>query len=69
MCARCGSISPALLPAAWTAAAEAEDDVGAMVRPLAPQGLSCAGYGSSVTITATMGMAAADWALRQVLAR
>jgi tRNA A37 threonylcarbamoyladenosine dehydratase len=60
---------PAILPAAWTAASEAEDDVGAMARPLAPQGLSCAGYGSSVTITATMGMAAADLALRRVLAR
>ncbi len=31
------------------------------------QGLSCAGYGSAVAITATMGMAAADWALRQAL--
>lgn len=31
------------------------------------QGLSCAGYGSAVTITATMGMAAADWALQQGL--
>jgi len=60
---------PAILPAAWMAAAEEEDAVGAMVQPLAPQGLSCAGYGSSVTITATMGMAAADLALRQVLAR
>nr|WP_235610749.1 tRNA threonylcarbamoyladenosine dehydratase [Bordetella sp. H567] len=58
---------PAILPAAWTAGAEAEDDLGAMVQPLAPQGLSCAGYGSAVTITATMGMAAADRALRQVL--
>lgn len=29
----------------------------------APQGLSCAGYGSGVTITATMGLAAADWAI------
>jgi tRNA A37 threonylcarbamoyladenosine dehydratase len=60
---------PAILPQAWTAASEAEDDVGAMAEPLAPQGLSCAGYGSSVTITATMGMAAADLALRWALAR
>jgi tRNA A37 threonylcarbamoyladenosine dehydratase len=59
---------PAILPAAWTAAREGEDDVGAMAQPLAPQGLSCAGYGSSVTITATMGMAAADIALRAILA-
>jgi tRNA A37 threonylcarbamoyladenosine dehydratase len=58
---------PAILPAAWTAAREAEDDMGAMTQPLAPQGLSCAGYGSTVTITATMGMAAADIALRRIL--
>ncbi|HUH41374.1 MAG TPA: tRNA threonylcarbamoyladenosine dehydratase [Castellaniella sp.] len=35
--------------------------------PAAPQGLSCAGYGSAVTVTATMGMAAADRALRLAL--
>jgi len=34
----------------------------------APQGLSCAGYGSVVTVTATMGLAAAHEALRVVLA-
>ncbi|CAM5206126.1 tRNA A37 threonylcarbamoyladenosine dehydratase OS=Castellaniella defragrans OX=75697 GN=HNR28_001279 PE=4 SV=1 [Castellaniella defragrans] len=33
----------------------------------APQGLSCAGYGSAVTVTATMGMAAAHWAIAQGL--
>jgi len=32
----------------------------------APQGLSCAGYGSIVTVTAAMGLAAAHEALRQV---
>ncbi|WP_372701472.1 ThiF family adenylyltransferase [Castellaniella sp.] len=31
-------------------------------------GLSCAGYGSAVTITATMGLAAAHWALQHALA-
>jgi len=31
------------------------------------QGLSCAGYGSAVTITASMGMAAASLALEQIL--
>jgi len=42
---------PAMLPAAWsTEGAE----------PGAPQGLSCAGYGSVVMVTASMGMAAAD---------
>ncbi len=45
---------PVRLPEAWTAAA--------------PQGLSCAGYGSSVTVTATMGLAAANWALERCLA-
>jgi tRNA A37 threonylcarbamoyladenosine dehydratase len=60
---------PAILPDTWLAEREAEDDVGAMAAPLAPQGLSCAGYGSVVTITAAMGMAAADRALRLVLQR
>lgn len=34
----------------------------------APQGLSCAGYGSIVTVTAAMGLAAAHEALRPVFA-
>jgi len=34
----------------------------------APQGLSCAGYGSVVTVTAAMGLAAGNEALRLVLA-
>ena len=58
---------PAILPQAWTDAREGEDDVGAMAVAVAPQGLSCAGYGSSVTITAAMGMAAADRVLRRLL--
>lgn len=58
---------PAILPDAWTQAGEAEDEVGAMLPPRSPQGLSCAGYGSVVTITAAMGLAAADRALRVVL--
>nr|WP_159991633.1 tRNA threonylcarbamoyladenosine dehydratase [Pelistega ratti] len=33
----------------------------------APQGLSCAGYGSSVTITASMGLAAANLAIEALL--
>lgn len=47
---------PALLPAAWTTAD-------------APQGLSCAGYGSVVTVTAAMGMAAADRAVQWIVTR
>lgn len=49
---------PVILPEQWSAGAEAA----------APQGLSCAGYGSAVTVTASMGMAAAHLALAQVLA-
>ncbi len=37
--------------------------------PTAPQGLSCAGYGSSVMVTATMGMAAAGEAIQWLLHR
>ncbi|WP_298015692.1 tRNA threonylcarbamoyladenosine dehydratase [uncultured Castellaniella sp.] len=57
---------PVVLPSAWTRpeAACAVPEAGAA----APQGLSCAGYGSVVTVTASMGLAAADWALRQGLA-
>ena len=63
---------PVVLPSAWTRAAPATDTACPAQRPAvaaAPQGLSCAGYGSAVAITATMGMAAADWALRQGLAQ
>ena len=45
---------PARLPEAWG--------------EQAPQGLSCAGYGSMVTVTATMGLAAADVVIEQILA-
>lgn len=58
---------PAILPDAWLAEREAEDDMGPMLQAVAPQGLSCAGYGSVVTITAAMGLAAADRALRLAL--
>jgi len=48
----------ARLPSAWqTSDAPAE----------APQGLSCAGYGSVVTVTASMGMAAAHAAMHAIL--
>ncbi|MFA7437140.1 ThiF family adenylyltransferase [Castellaniella sp.] len=43
-----------LLPAQWG--------------PGSAAGLSCAGYGSAVAITATMGLAAANWALQHALA-
>ena len=46
----------AIMPTAWQA------------NTTGPQGLSCAGYGSSVTVTAPMGFAAAQWAINQALA-
>lgn len=49
----------ALLPSAWQADSLAQT----------PQGLSCAGYGSIVTVTAPMGFAAAQAALDYVLAK
>lgn len=58
---------PAILPDAWTRPVEGEDDVGAAAQSPAPQGLSCAGYGSVVTVTAAMGMAAANEALRMAI--
>ncbi len=45
---------PARLPEAWG--------------DKAPQGLSCAGYGSMVTVTASMGLAAADAVIEQLMA-
>ena len=61
---------PVVLPPAWAqgaAAASASQGGSAGTLPAAPQGLSCAGYGSAVTVTATMGLSAADWAIRQAL--
>lgn len=48
---------PAILPEAWSQAPDAG----------APQGLSCAGYGSAVMVTAAMGMAAANEAVHWLL--
>lgn len=53
---------PAILPAAWSEPGRAEDAA-------APQGLSCAGYGSVVMVTAGMGLAAADDAVQSLLGR
>jgi tRNA A37 threonylcarbamoyladenosine dehydratase len=59
---------PVLLPAQWQAAATPDVAVpDADAQPL--QGLSCAGYGSVVTVTAAMGMAAANEAMQWVLNR
>ncbi|MBV6304765.1 tRNA threonylcarbamoyladenosine dehydratase [Candidimonas humi] len=61
---------PALLPAAWTADAAIEaaaDGDAALGATAGPQGLSCAGYGSLVTVTAAMGMAAAGQAIHRLV--
>ncbi|NLC36772.1 MAG: tRNA threonylcarbamoyladenosine dehydratase, partial [Alcaligenaceae bacterium] len=51
---------PAILPEAWSSSA-------ASGQAEALQGLSCAGYGSVVMVTATMGLAAADEAAHWLL--
>lgn len=57
----------AILPAAWEqnggAACEANE------ANAAPQGLSCAGYGSAVMVTAAMGMAASSQLVQKLLQR
>jgi tRNA A37 threonylcarbamoyladenosine dehydratase len=69
---------PALLPAQWEPAATdsfvsavgTSGAIGAtmaVTEPQALQGLSCAGYGSVVTVTAAMGMAAANEAVQWLL--
>ncbi|MGB3287650.1 MAG: tRNA threonylcarbamoyladenosine dehydratase [Burkholderiaceae bacterium] len=69
---------PALLPEQWLRAegaskaarelmAGAGAEPGQAPQAEALQGLSCAGYGSAVTVTATMGMAAANEALHWLL--
>ncbi|MFA7670585.1 MAG: tRNA threonylcarbamoyladenosine dehydratase [Burkholderiaceae bacterium] len=50
---------PAILPAAWSGTGQESSD--------APQGLSCAGYGSAVMVTASMGLAAANEAVHWLL--
>lgn len=67
---------PALLPELWTTAPGADasgarPETGELAArapgAAALQGLSCAGYGSAVTVTAPMGMAAANEAIQWVL--
>lgn len=54
---------PAILPDAWLAGRE--NNAGQAGAAL--QGLSCAGYGSCVTVTASMGMAVANAAVQEIL--
>ncbi|MFT0547268.1 ThiF family adenylyltransferase [Allopusillimonas ginsengisoli] len=56
---------PAILPTAW--AQDVSASAASAPQTAALQGLSCAGYGSSVTVTAPMGMAAASEAIRHLL--
>src|SRR3546814_17719228 len=76
---------PALLPAQWLQAggavkddalagiADARHELGELAaqapQAAALQGLSCAGYGSAVTVTATMGMGAANEAIQRQIGR
>jgi tRNA A37 threonylcarbamoyladenosine dehydratase len=55
---------PTILPSAWL---EGEGDLSS-VDAVPLQGLACAGYGSSVTVTAAMGFAAAAEAIQTILA-
>jgi len=50
---------PTILPEAWQEAQTRSD--------VSLQGLSCAGYGSSVTVTASMGLAAAAEAVNKII--
>jgi tRNA A37 threonylcarbamoyladenosine dehydratase len=51
---------PTILPEAWQEAPQTTIDAGL-------HGLSCAGYGSSVTVTASMGLAAAAEAVNKII--
>ena len=51
----------------YPAASAAVCAVGDAPMAAAPQGLNCAGFGSSVMVTASFGMAAAQWAVAQIL--
>lgn len=53
----------ALLPSTWQGSA----DSFIQTPGGAPQGLSCAGYGSSVMVTATMGLAVANSAIHEII--
>ena len=45
------------------------DDAACSTDQVAPQGLNCAGFGSSVMVTASFGMTAAQWAVARILAQ
>lgn len=67
-CVPCGSTSPPSCPTPGPAPSRART-IWARPGPARPQGLSCAGYGSVVTVTAAMGLAAANEVLRWVVGK
>jgi len=67
---------PTILPSLWQQGGNPEEQTResemvsiATSEASSLQGLSCAGYGSSVTVTATMGLVAANEAIKQILSR
>lgn len=61
---------PTILPEAWLGNRSDEEggsEKGAGTDATGLQGLSCAGYGSSVTVTASMGLAAAAEAVNKII--
>ena len=63
------SREPVMRPPAACAPGESAESVAPGAPDLAGAPLACAGYGSSVTVTATFGMVAAAQAVEQALAR
>lgn len=59
---------PTRMPQAWSGQmADSRDPEDDPVATASLQGLSCAGYGSAVTVTAAMGLAAAGEAIEMIL--
>lgn len=59
---------PTRMPQAWSGqVADSRNADGDLAANAALQGLSCAGYGSAVTVTAAMGLAAAGEAIELIL--
>ena len=55
---------PTILPSVW----QIDEDAASQFSGVPLQGLACAGYGSSVTVTASMGFAAAAESINSILA-
>jgi tRNA A37 threonylcarbamoyladenosine dehydratase len=59
---------PPIPPLVSTQTCDENDGRGPRIPSPAPRGLSCAGYGSVVTVTAAMGLAAANEAIKRMFA-